>query len=121
MTNTEERELTYSAYNALSHAILYLDEREYNNARLGMADALAALSALSDHAAQAPQLAEQVMPEQVREALQIAEKTIDILWVSHHANRADQALEKIRALLAAAPSQPGDVGAGLWRGRGINE
>jgi hypothetical protein len=57
----------------------------------------------------------------VREALQIAEKTIDILWVSHHANRADQALEKIRALLAAAPSQPGDVGAGLWRGRGINE
>ncbi|MCY0854315.1 hypothetical protein [Cupriavidus sp. D39] len=42
------------------------------------------------------------LSDEVRDALQWAEKTIDILWVSHHANRADQALERIRAILAAS-------------------
>lgn len=36
------------------------------------------------------------------EALKDCERVIDILWVSHHANRADAALEKARAAIARA-------------------
>lgn len=38
------------------------------------------------------------------EALELAEKTIDTLWVSHHANRCDNALEKVREALAMVKS-----------------
>lgn len=41
------------------------------------------------------------LTDEVREALKLAEKTIDILWVSHHATRADAALVAIRRLLSA--------------------
>lgn len=36
------------------------------------------------------------------EAAKVAEKVIDILWISHHANRSDDALEKLRAAIAKA-------------------
>lgn len=36
------------------------------------------------------------------EAARAAYKVIDILWVSHHANRSDDALEKLRAAIDRA-------------------
>lgn len=42
------------------------------------------------------------------EAARQAEKVIDILWVSHHANRSDAALEQLRAAIAKATT-PGKL------------
>lgn len=56
------------------------------------------------------------------EALKDCERVIDILWVSHHANRADAALESARAAIATAESAPkavllsrGEINRILWR------
>ena len=48
--------------------------------------------------------ASQAYAEQLREACAIAEKTIDIVWVSHHANRCDHALELCRSALSQPTS-----------------
>ncbi|MGH7462630.1 MAG: hypothetical protein ACREMA_16605 [Longimicrobiales bacterium] len=53
----------------------------------------------------ARQAAHENLQQELLAALQEAEKVIDILWVSHHANRADGALETIRAALAKAQQQ----------------
>lgn len=55
------------------------------------------------------------------EALKDCERVIDILWVSHHANRADAALEKARAAIARAEAalaspQPDTDGWIPWDG-----
>ena len=48
--------------------------------------------------------ASQAYAEQLRVACAIAEKTIDIVWVSHHANRCDHALELCRKALTQPTS-----------------
>lgn len=44
--------------------------------------------------------ASQLQNSQLREALIFAEQSLDILWVSHHANRTDAAIEKVKTALA---------------------
>jgi hypothetical protein len=42
--------------------------------------------------------------DELVEALKLAKDTINVLWVSHHANRADAAISAIDAALAQSPS-----------------